>query len=428
MKQISMKQTIKQSLWLVLLLLAALPARSQSLSLDSCQAWAQQNFPLVKLYDLLQQTTEYSVQNAAKGYLPRISVNGQATYQSAVTELPFTVPIPGVNIESLSKDQYKLYAEVVQPLSDLAAVKHQKDLVEVNGQAERQQLDVELYKLKDRINQLYFGILLIDSRLEQVELLKQDLKRGIATMDSAVALGVALSINSDLLKAELLKANQQTTELQASRKAYMDVLALFLDRIIDPNTQLEVPETPDLTGDIARPELSLFDTKQQVFGVQTSLLKMTVMPHVSLFFQGGYGRPALNFLSNNFDPYYVGGIRLNWNFTAFYTYGKQKKVLELQRNSVDVQRQVFLFNISTAMTQQNNEINKLQQLLQSDQELADLRGKIKTTALSQLENGVITSNDYLSYVNAEDLARQNLELRKIQLLMAQYNYQNTIGN
>lgn len=400
---------------------------SQSLNLDVCYQLAENNYPLVKQYALLDKTREYSLTNASKGYLPQINVGGQASYQSDVTQIP--ISLPNIDIPSISKDQYKLYGEVSQPLTDLFTVKHQKELIHANSAVEEQKVEVELYKLKERINQFYFGILLIDAQLTQAETLKKDIRSGMNKNDVAIANGIALKSSSDILRAELLKADQRTIELKAMRKGYADMLSLFINRPVKENTILEKPyRAASLMTKINRPELKLFEIQKRTFDVQSKLIDTKTLPRFSFFFQGGYGRPGLNMLNNNFDLYYIGGIRLTWNISSFYTQKQEKQLLNLSQNTLEVQKETFLFNTNLTLKQQDSEILKLEELIQTDQDIVRLRESVKLSAQNQLAYGTATTNDYLTYINAEDQAKQNLIIHEIQLLMAQYNFKTTSGN
>jgi len=411
-------------LWVISLWGSGLAA--QTLSLDSCYALARQNYPLVQQFDLIEKSKELSLENASKGYLPQLAVNGQATYQSEVTSLP--ISFPGLKVPELSKDQYRLFGEVNQPLTDLLFVKEQQDLIRANSAVESQKIEVELHKLRERVYQLYFGVLYMDARLAQVQLLIKDLEAGLAKVQAAISGGVALKSQADQLRAELLKARQQITELKSGRRAYAEVLGLLIRQSIDEKTVLETPAVPNASIEIRRPELALFSSQQQSLTQQSRLLNNKTLPRLGAFFQGGYGRPALNVLSNDFEPYFITGLRLNWNISSFYTSGNERKLLSTQQSAIALQRETFLLNTRLALQQQNAEIAKWQDLITSDQEIIQLRESIKNTAQQQLSNGTATTTDYLNYVNAEDLARQQLILHRMQLLLAQYNQLLTTGN
>jgi len=232
------------------------------------------------------------------------------------------------------------------------------------------------------------------------------------------------------LKAELLKADQNTIQLKATRKGMLETLGLFLNKSLPENIKLEMPlissaGVPD--EQIQRPELKSFSLQQDLIASQNKLIKARNLPKTSLFVQGGYGRPGLNLLENKFDFYYIGGVRLNWAFGGLYTSKKEKQLVEVNKRIVDVQKDVFMLNTNASLKTQQSEIEKLKQLIVSDDEIIELRKTVKDAAQAQLNNGVITVNDFLQQINAEDQARQTLIAHHVQLLQAQINYQTILG-
>ena len=410
-------------------LIAVFAGRAQSplqLTLADCYNQAEQNYPLIKQRELIAKTSEYNVDNIQKSYLPQLSFTGQATYQSTVTQIP--IKVPGVNIPALSKDQYKAYGEINQVLYTGGELEQQKQLQKTSEAINRQQLEAELYQLKGRINQLFFGVLLLDEQIKQNDLLIKDLQLGLNKAEASIKNGTAFKSTGDVIKADILKNKQRTIELQASRKAYMDMLGLFTGTNTTAETVLVKPQPITVSEQINRPELLVYYEQAKNLDVQNKLLTSKTLPRLGLFLQGGVGRPGLDMLSNGLDAYYIGGIRLTWSPSIFYTLKKSRALIDINRKTLDVQKETFLFNTNLTVKQQDAEIGKYQQLLASDDEIIDLRNKIKTTAMAQLENGVINGNDFLSQVNAEDEARQNKILHETQLLMSQYNQQTTTGN
>jgi len=398
----------------------------QSLSLDSCYVWARLNYPTIQQLQLITNSSQYAIENAAKGFYPQLSINGQATYQSDVTQVP--IKLPGLNLPVISKDQYKLYGDISQTLYDGGAIKLQKDLIQANATIEKQTIEVELYKLKERINQIYFGILLVNEQLLQSELLHQDLMRGSERTRSAIANGISLKSNADILQAEILKLGQRVIELKSMRKAYLDMLGLYIHRQLDEQTVLKSPASPVLLSTIKRPELLSFDYRNKLLDIQRRQIDARSKPKIGLFVQGGYGRPALNMLNNEFDFYYIGGVRLNWSLSGLYTSKNEKTILIVNHQLLEAQKETFLLNTNLILQQQNAEITKLEELIKADDEIITLRNKIKNTALAQLENGVINTADYLREVNAEDQSKQTRLLHEIQLLLARYQQQVSSGN
>lgn len=398
----------------------------EKLSIEECYTLTRQNYPLVKQAELISKTAAYSIENASKGYLPQFNISGQASYQSAVTKIP--IQLPGMNIPELSKDQYRLSAEGTQVLFDGGVIKQQKEAISANASVENQKLEVELYKLKERINQLFFGILLIDAQLKQNELLKKDIQLGIDKAKATVANGTAFKSSLNILKAELLKVNQKSIEQQFTRKGYLDVLGLFINKVLTENVVLQKPASPVLQTEIRRPELSLYEQQRKSLDVKEQAIAARNLPKFNLFLQGGVGRPALNMLNNAAEPFAIGGLRMSWPLSGFYTSKKEKAIININRKEIDLQKESFLLNTNFVVKQQESEIDKQTNLLTSDDQIIALRASVKETSAAQLENGVINTSDYLREVNAEDQARESKIIHEIQLLMAQYNRQTTTGN
>ena len=328
----------------------------------------------------------------------------------------------------MSKDQYKLYGELDQVVYDGGEIKRQKQLQKTTEAISQQQLETDLYQLKDRINQLFFGVLLVDEQIKQNDLVIKDVQLGYGKTLSSIRNGTAFRSNGDVLQAQVLQDEQQSVNLRASRKAYVDMLALFIGQTVDENTLLVKPPSVNVMHDINRPELLVYDLQGKNLDAQNKLLSIQTRPKLSLFLQGGVARPGLDLLSNNFAGYYIGGIKLTWSTSTFYTLKNSRALIDISRKNLAVEKETFLFNTNLTVKQQDADIGKYAQLLASDDRIIDLRTKVKNTAMAQLENGVITTNDFLIDVNDENQARQNKILHEVQLLMTQYNQQTTTGN
>jgi len=398
----------------------------ETLSVENAYMLARKNYPLIKQRDLIKKTKDFTVSNAAKGYLPSFSVKGQATYQSTVTDFPFEVP--GIHIPQFNKDQYKMYAEADQLIYDGGVIKNKKESAIANEALEQQNLEVQLYALYEKVNQLFFGALLMDEQLNQNLLLQKDIRNGIEKAKAFVANGVAYRSSVDELSAQLLQSQQSNVEMSATKKAYLDMLKLFIGLEPDAGLALEKPPAPSLTEEIKRPELEAFNSQKKIYDLRGKLLKDQIKPRISFFAQGGYGRPGLNFLSNNFDWYYIGGLRFSWDFGSLYSLKNNLHLLDINKNSVETQKEVFLFNTRISQLQQKESLQKFDSLIQKDNSIIELRTSVKKAAFAQLENGVLSAHDYINQVIAEDQARQNKIIHEVQLLQAQYNYQNITGN
>ena len=395
-------------------------------TLSECYEWSRINYPLIAKLDLLEKSTQYSLSNASKGNLPQININGQATYQSEVTELP--LELPNVEIPTQDKDQYKIYGEIYQPLTNFSTIKSQKEQIAINGQIEQQKIEIDLYQLKDRINQIYFGTLLMEVKNEQLLLVQMDIDSTIARLDAAINNGTATLMDRKLLEVEKINVIQQLNENQSNQEAFLQMLAALTGKNITTSTSLVRPVAVILNSTLNRPELRLFDLQEQFITIQKAQISNRHIPILGLFFQGGYGRPALNFLSNDFSAYYITGLKFNWNLSNFYTSKNDRQRFDIQGQLIDTQKEIFLLNTEITQSQHATAINKYNTLINSDKQAVQLREEIKSTAEVQLANGLITTIDYIKILNDASRAKQQLNLHEIMHLQSQYNLNTTIGN
>jgi outer membrane protein TolC len=398
-------------------------AQAQVLTIEQCYELAKQNYPLTKQRELLIQSNEFTISNIAKGNWPQLVLSGQESYQSEVVKLPLP------KSPEIPKNQFRVYGEASQPLTDFITTKRQQQVQQASALYQVQNLEVELYKLRAQIDQLYFGVLLINEQITQNELYKKDITNGLARTKAAVANGTDFNTSITKFQADLLKAEQRDIDLVYSKKSFLDMLGLFINQPLNEETVLQWPVDIQLNDQINRPELKLFDFQSQTFDQQTKLLNTKTLPKFSLFLQGGWGQPSpLNLVNATLSGYYIGGVRLNWSLNNFYTIRNERRIVDVNKNLVSAQRETFLFNTKQTMAKENSEIEKYKKLLEKDLTIVQLLESVKKTSADQLQNGVITSIDYMRDVNAEDLAKQNAALHKVQLAMAQYNFKTTTGN
>lgn len=398
------------------------------LTLDDCQRRAQANYPLVRQYGLIEKAREYNLENAGKGYFPQFSISGKATYQSAVTELP--IKIPGVDIKGMPKDQYQVMLEVSQNLWDGGDIRSRKQLTRAASAADREKQEVDMYALNDRVNQVYFGILLLDEQLKQNLLLQEDMERTYKQIADYMANGIANQSDLDAVSVELLNTKQKRIELESSRQAYLSMLALFTGEEIGAETTLQKPrDTPDAVSLLNnRPELRWIDAQSSQLNVQESALKTRFRPRFGLFVQGAYGNPGLNMLKDEFTGYYVAGVRMSWNFGSLYTLRNDRRLIDNSRKLLETSRDVFLFNTRLQSTQQNAAILSMRRQMANDDEIIRLRINIRKAAEAKVANGTLTVTDMLREITAENLARQTKALHEVQLLMNLWNLKYTLNN
>ena len=403
------------------------PELTSVITLEAAQEAALQHYPVIKQIGITDSITHLSIENLQKNYLPQFSMGAQWTYQSDVTQIK--IPIPGVTVNPLNKDQYKIQAEVSQLLYDGGSNIAQKKLQQGSAAVEKKKWDLELFRLRDRVRQIFVGILFFDAQLKQVDLAQTDVQTGIRKTQALVDNGLAFQSGVLLLRAELLKLGQRKTELSSGRKGLIYALSVYTGQGLDESTLFISPELKNSESQLLnRPEISIFEQQSLVSENQKELISAKSKPKASLFVQGGYGRPGLNFLKNDPALFYIGGVRLNWSLSVLYTRKNELAQIGFQKQSLALQSDQFVLQTRALEKQQDAEIQKLADLLKADDEIILLREQINVSVKAQLENGVITATDYLREINATDQARQSKASHQVLLLQAQLNKQTLLGN
>ena len=399
------------------------------ITLEECQRKTQDNYPLVHQYGLVEKTKEYNLENAAKGYLPQFALSAKASYQSVVTEFP--VKLPGVDLKGLPKDQYQVMLELQQKIWDGGGIRMQKKQTIAEAEVEKEKQNVDKYALNDRVNDLYFGILLLDEQIKQNTLLQDELERNYRQITAYVENGIANQADLDAVKVEQLNTKQKRIDLVSSRAAYLKMLSLLVGEALSPETVLEKPvpqSTVSAVSEIRRPELALVDAQGAGLQVQEKALNVRHLPQFGLFVQGAYGNPGLDMLKNEFSPYYMAGVRLSWNFGSLYTLKNDRRVIEKKRQQLDNNRDVFLFNTRLEMTQQDQAIHSLEKQMRDDDEIIRLRTNIRNSAEAKVAKGTLTVTEMLRELTNESLARQSKAMHEIQRLMGIYQLKYTIND
>lgn len=413
-----------------------LPVAGDQLTLEECQQLAQENYPLLKRYNLIQQTTEYSLQNINRGYLPQLVFSGQATYQSDVATLPELLTNllaqNGYAVKGLDKDQYRIALDLNQIIWDGGNLKAQKENVTAQGEIQTKQTDVDMYNIRERINNLYFGILLIEDKIRLSQDLKTLLQSNYDKLESMRQNGTAMQADVNAIRAEYLKTNQQLTELTSMRQSFQQMLTLFIGKQVTANTTLLKPNaTLPISLENLRPELQMFDAQLQQTEAQRRLLNSGVRPRLSLFAQGFYGYPGYNMFEDMFNHDFslngLVGVRLSWNISKLYTHKNDKRKLVLAQNQIENAREVFLFNNQLQSTQEQEAIERYRKMMSEDDEIIRLRTSVRQAAEAKLKHGVIDVNNLLQEITRENQARTNQSSHEIEMLKHIYELRHTVN-
>ena len=420
-----------KTITLFLALVSYAPCFAQ-LSIEACYEKARANYPLIKQYGLIEKTKEYNLSNAAKGYLPQVTFSAQATYQSDVTEIPIdldAIGLTGVKIPSVSQDQYKMELALSQTLWDGGAIRSERKALRTQAEVDQRDMDVNMYTINERVNQLYFGVLLAEAQLEQNKVLQAELRRSCEQVSSYIKNGIAQQSDLDAIRVDLLKAKQTEAQFEHTKRAYREMLSRLIGEEIGEETRLVKPEAVrPLTKENNRPELELYQARIRNLRAQDSRITAGMMPKLGLFVTGGYGKPGLDMFEDNFKAYYLAGVRLSWNLGSLYTRKNDRRKIQTGIRSIETQRETFLFNTSLDVAQRNATIDKYIDQLKYDDEIIALRGSVKRASEAKMANGTLSGTDLTRDIHAEQSAIQDKILHEIELLMAIYNLRYAINN
>jgi len=401
---------------------------ADTLTLDICYKLARDNYPVSKQFDMFSEANKLKIKNLNNGYLPQIYINGQASYQSDVTQIP--IHLPNITIPEIYKDQYKISLDLNQNIYDGGNIKALKKVENISLSSDKQNAEIELYKLKDIVNQLFFNIVLFQENEKLLKILREDIKNKLVKVESGINNGIVLKSNADIFKAEIIKIDQQLTEISYNRLASIKMLGDLINKDISQNSEFKIPDISTFSLQLKnnRPEINGFALQQEKIEVLKSMTKIKTLPKISASAQAGYGRPGLNMFYTDFDKFYILAAKLNWNIWNWKQNSRERQIYEIQSKIIDTQKETFDKNIQISTEKELSDIKKYEELIKQDNEIIELREKIAKTASSQLENGVITTTEYLSELNNELQSKLNLEIHKIQLLKAKVNYLNITGN
>ena len=412
------------------MLLASLPMQSAAISLEECYTLARNNYPLVRQYELTEAMSRYSFENAAMGYVPQISLGAQATLQSDVTEFPGAfdrlLAAAGVEMKGLSHDQYKVQLDIRQTIWDGGYSKAQREAVKAQAEVSRLTLDKDIDALKTRINQMYFGILVMEENIRTSLYMDTLMTSNMKVVESAVRNGTALASDIDNIRVELLTLRQERSQLQSAVRTYKDMLAIMIGRRIEDSEEFETPEAVLVDTSLnQRTELLLFDARIREIQQQKRMLDVAVMPKFALFAQGWYGKPGLNIFDdmvyNRMSWNGIAGITFQWDISAFYTRKNDLRNIGLSQRSIELQRDAFQWNTSLQQTQIQNEIERMYEMKASDDEIVRLRESVRKVSESKYRNGVITVNELLRDIMNENKAKTGRSRHELELLKNIYD-------
>ena len=421
----------------IVIALLMLPMSALGQTLDECQQAAEKNYPLIQQYGLIEKTTRLTIVNIQKGWLPQVSAQAQATYQSDVTAWPNEMKTMmsgmGIDMQGLTKDQYRVGIDVQQTIYDGGVIGSQKRIAREQGKVQTAQNEVNIYHIRKRVNEMYFGLLLIDEQIKLNNELQTMLAGNENKLESMTKRGTAAESDLQSVKAERLNAVQKATELASQKQMLQRMLSTFCGMEV---TEVRKPQVKADGGGVMaenrRPELKALDAQLSVLNAQEKALNAALMPKVGVFAQGFYGYPGMNMFEDMMRHKWswngIIGARITWNIGALYTHKNDKAKLQLQRNMTENSREVFLFNNYLDQIQQNEDIARYQKLMAQDGEIISLRQAVRKAAESKLAHGIIDVNDLVREINQENAACVQQSVHEIEMLKEIYDNKYTTNN
>lgn len=415
--------------------LAACVTAHAQLTLEQCQQLSREHYPEIAQYDLVAQSEQYNIESASRSWIPQISLSAQATWQNAVSSYPEQLKqmlqAQGVSTPGLAQDQYKVALDISQTIWDGGLSKAGKAVAKAEAAEKRLSTDVSIYSIEERINSLFFSILLLDENLSTLTDKKELLDANYSKLESMYRNGSVLKSDLDLVKVEQLSLGQAIEQAEASRSSFAAMLEMFIGEQIGDRT-LEKPRmtlVPDIEN--KRPELQLLDAKNACLDAKEQLLGASLTPKFAFFAQGFYGNPGLDMFKSmttrDWSWNAILGVRMQWDISSFFTYGADRRKLENARQALSVQRDVFNFNSNLQTGRQNGEIVRMLKALDSDNEIVELRSGIRRIAESQRQNGVIDTATLLQRITEESAAIASRNVHEIELLKTVYELKHTVN-
>lgn len=416
---------------MISLALIILSSGSWAQTLEECQQAAEKNYPLIKQYGLIAKTTQLTVKNIQKGWLPQLTASAQATYQSAVTAWPESMQTMyqqmGLSMKGLHKDQYKISVDLQQTIYDGGAISSQRNIAQQEGKVEEAQTETNLYQVRRRVNEMYFSLLLLNEQIQLNEDVKALLQSSEKKLSAMVKGGTAATSDLDNVRAERLSVEQQNENLKQQKLMLQRMLSVFCGLEVN-NTQKPAPI--QIASPVNnRPEMRLYNSQLELTEAKEKALDTQLRPKLGLFAQGFYGYPGLNMFEDMMNRKWslngIVGIKLSWNVSAFYTHKNDKARLNAQREMIENAREVFLFNNQLEEIQQNENINRYQTMMKSDDEIIVLRTNVRKAAESKLAHGIIDVISLLREINNENAAKTQQSIHEIDMLKEMYNLKYT---
>ncbi|MBR3983628.1 MAG: TolC family protein [Bacteroidaceae bacterium] len=415
-------------------LLASLAVCAQP-SVERCKEMAREHYPLIRRYGLIEQSRDYTLSNAARAWLPQVTLSGQATLQSDVVSWPeefeSMLAMQGLDMPGIRRDQYKVQIDVQQTLWDGGKSRTDRAIAEGEAAQERMSTEVELYAVDSRVEDIYFGILLMQEQQRQIGEMMQRLQTNLDQVNALVENGMAMQADADAVEVQLLTQRQSLGQVEARLQSFRRILGFFIGEELG-EAPLPMPVAEEPVGyDSERPELRLMDAQMALLQAREQMVDVSLAPRVALFAQGYYGYPGLNMFENMVSHRWtlngIVGVRMNWNISSLYTSKTSRRQLQNARDNVMLQREVFAFNSRLQAEQESAEVRRIREAIADDDRIVALRSRVREAAEVRLQEGMIDTHDLLGKISDETSAKIARSTHQIELVKAIYDLKHTLN-
>lgn len=415
-------------------LLASLAVCAQP-SVERCKEMAREHYPLIRRYGLIEQSRDYTLSNAARAWLPQVTLSGQATLQSDVVSWPeefeSMLAMQGLDMPGIRRDQYKVQIDVQQTLWDGGKSRTDRAIAEGEAAQDRMSTEVELYAVDSRVEDIYFGILLMQEQQRQIGEMMQRLQTNLDQVNALVENGMAMQADADAVEVQLLTQRQSLGQVEARLQSFRRILGLFIGEELG-EAPLPMPVAEEPVGyDSERPELRLMDAQMALLQAREQMVDVSLAPRVALFAQGYYGYPGLNMFENMVSHRWtlngIVGVRMNWNISSLYTSKTSRRQLQNARDNVMLQREVFAFNSRLQAEQESAEVRRIREAIADDDRIVALRSRVREAAEVRLQEGMIDTHDLLGKISDETSAKIARSTHQIELVKAIYDLKHTLN-
>ncbi len=401
----------------------------ETITLFECHEMAIENAPRLKDREIIQQIGDLKTDQAGTNWYPSLDLYGKMSYQSDVVTVALDNQDVPVNFSKVPHDQYAINLDITQTLYDGGKTKQVKVYAQAAAAADIQQVEVDLYGLKGKVNQYYFAILAMQENRRNLEVHFENLEARYKVVKMAFENGTMVESEFKVIKVEMLKVQQSLVEVDARKKSYTEALNVICGTQIGGEIELDKPQFDEVGGEgLSRPEYRLFELKDASMEASKELISKKRMPLLYAYGQTGYGNPGYNMLSSSWDFYYMVGAGLRWNIWDWNTNSRDRQVIEHQQSMLQNKRSSFDKELESLRVQEEAKIEQYRKSLKLEEEVLQLQKEISEHAALRLENGTITATDYITELNKESISRINLAMHQVNLMKSIANYLNIQGN